>query len=309
MPPGFVIVDPRTVRAPDGRTYDVLEAIQALPWTAQLCPLMRHEYTIWKKGPEWAWNVLSSMLLGSNPASFRAYFRGYQQANRYWDAPDGLRYWRGRFEIDRGQADGSGLRHVDAGAKRATAWAGPAYAPDGSGLYEQDERGRWWPTEAALDAGYQPCRSCELTNKKAAIAATPRDPVGAAAFVASAEQRSRAERGRPLTRDELAQLLRQLPNRVRGPSAPDDDMRTVLKPSPVDSSIARRNGEETDMTGSDVPKARVVRKLLELRAREAPLGFSGYRGVLSQKAIAEVAEVPVRDVTRAAIALDREMED
>ena len=52
------------------------------------------------------------------------------------------------------------------------------------------------------------------------------------------------------------------------------------------------------MAGSDVPKARVVRKLLELRAREAPLGFSGYRGVLSQKAIAEVADVPVHEVTR-----------
>lgn len=287
----------------------MLEAIQALPWTAQLCPLMRHEYTIWKKGPEWAWNVLSSMLLGSNPGSFRAYFRGYQQANRYWDAPDGLRYWRGRFEIDHGQADGSGLRRVDAGTKRATAWAGPAYAPDGSGLYEQDEKGLWWPTDAALEAGYQPCRSCELTNRRAAIVSTPKDPVGAAASIASAEQRSRTERGRSLTRDELAQLMRQVPDRVRGPSAPDDDIRTVLKPSRGEDSIPRRNGEEAGVTGGDVPKARVVRKLLELRAREAPLGFGGYRGVLSQKAIAEIAEVPVRHVTRAAIDLDRELDD
>ncbi len=159
MPTGYVIVDARTVRGPDGRTHDVLDAIQALPWTAQLCPLMRHEYTIWKKGPEWAWNVLSSMLLARNPDSFRAYFRGYQSANRYWDAPDGLRYWRGnRFEIDRGQPDGAGLRRVDAGGKPAKDWAGPAHAPDGIGLYEQDEKGRWWPTEAALEAGYQPCR-------------------------------------------------------------------------------------------------------------------------------------------------------
>ena len=202
MPSGYVIVDPRTVQAPDGRTYDVVEAIQALPWTAQLCPLMRHEYTIWKKGPEWAWNVLSSMLLGSNPDSFKAYFRGYQSANRYWDAPDGLRYWRGRFEIDRGQADGSGLRRVDAGTNAATAWSGPPHAADGIGLYDQDEKGRWWPTEAALEAGYQPCASCEMTNRKATIVATPTDPVGAAAIVATAERRSRAEQGRSLTRDE-----------------------------------------------------------------------------------------------------------
>ena len=71
-------------------------------------------------------------------------------------------------------------------------------------------------------------------------------------------------------------------------------MRTGARPSRVDRSVSRRNEEEADMAGSDVPKARVVRKLLELRAREAPLGSSGYRGVLSQKAIAEVADVPVR---------------
>lgn len=61
------------------------------------------------------------------------------------------------------------------------------------------------------------------------------------------------------------------------------------------------------MSEGAIPRGHVVRKLLELRAREAPLGFSGYRGVLTQKAIAEVAGVPVRDVTKAAIALDREM--
>ena len=108
------------------------------------------------------------------------------------------------FEIDRGQPDGAGLRRVDEGAKRAKDWDGPPYAPDGIGLYERDERGRWWPTEAALEAGYQPCRSCELTNRKAAIVATPKDPPRAAAFIATAEERSRTERGRSLTRDELA---------------------------------------------------------------------------------------------------------
>ena len=309
MPAGFVIVDSRTVRAPDGRTHDVLTAIEALPWTPQLCPLMRHEYTIWKQGPEWAWNVLSSMLLASNPESFSAYFRGYASPNRYWDAPDGLRYWRGRFEIDRGQADDSGLRRVDAGGRRATVWAGPPFAPDASGLYERDERGRWWPTKAALEAGYQPCRSCEMTNKKAAIVATPQDPVGSAAIIASAEQGSRVERGRGLTREELADVLRHVPDRVREHEAPDDDMRAVLRPTPTEAPLAEGQEEASEMARSDVPKTRVVRKLLELRAREAPLGSSGYRGVLSQKAIAEVAGVPVREVTRAAIALDREMQD
>lgn len=308
MPPGHVIVGARAVRAPDGQTYDVLEAIEALPWTAQLCPLMRHEYTIWGSGPEWAWNVLSSMLTASNPASFRAYFRGYQSANRYWDAPDGLRYWRGRFEIDRGQPDDSGLRRVDAGAKPATAWAGPAHAPDGIGLYEQDEKRRWWPTEAALVAGYQPCRSCELTNRKARIVATPKHPVGAAAFIASAEQRSRAEHGRSLTRDELADQLRHLPDRIPGASAAYGEMLPVPGANRVEDSGREVNEDSAGMTGNVVPQDRVIRKLLELRAREAPLGSTGYRGVLSQKAIAEIAGVPVQEVTRAAIALDREMQ-
>ena len=63
MPPGYVIVDHRTVRGPDGRTHDVLDAITELTWTPQLCPLMRHEYAIQQKNPGWAWNVLGSMLL------------------------------------------------------------------------------------------------------------------------------------------------------------------------------------------------------------------------------------------------------
>ncbi len=182
------------------------------------------------------------MLLARNPDSFRAYFRGYPSANRYWDAPDGLRYWRGQFEIDRGQPDGAGLRRVDAGGKRAKDWAGPRYAPDGSGLYERDEKGRWWPTEAALEAGYQPCRSCELTKRKAAIVATPKSPSPAAALIASAEERSRAEQGRSLTRDELADLLRQYPDREWGLSSPSDDMRTVLNPSRDDRPFPRRSG-------------------------------------------------------------------
>jgi hypothetical protein len=267
---------------------------------------MRHEYTIFGKGPEWAWNVLSAMLGAANPDSFRAYFRGYQSANRYWDAPDGLRYWRGRFEIDRGQADDAGLRRVDAGGSRAEEWAGPLHAPDGIGLYEQDERGRWWPTQAALAAGYLPCRSCEQTGRKAAIAATPRDPIGAAALIAAAQERSKTERGRGLDRSELADLVRQHPDQARSASTRVGDLRDVRPSKPVESSVARVHATSSDT--NVVAKAHVVRRLLELRAREAPLGSSAYRGVLTQKAIAEIAGVPVREVTRAAIDLERDLE-
>jgi hypothetical protein len=309
MPVGYAIVDPRTVRGPDAQAHDVLDAISSLTWTEQLCPLMRHEYAIQQRSPRWAWDVLSTMLRAGNPDSFRAYFRGYQTANRYWDAPDGLRYWRGnRFEIDRGQADDAGLRRVAAGAKRADGWAGPPHAPDGAGLYEQDEKGKWWPTEAALQAGFQPCRSCELTGRKAAIVKTPVDPAPAVALIASAEARSRADHGRPLTRNGLAELIRNFPDCERDAGSPSDDMRTLLEPRNTGQSGASGNAEAPTGEGS-VPKAQVVRKLLELRAQEAPLGSSGYRGLLTQGAIAAVAGVPLRTVTQAAIALDRELMD
>jgi hypothetical protein len=94
------------------------------------------------------------MLTARNPESFRAYFRGYQTANRYWVAPDGLRYWRSRFEIDRGRPDDPGLRRVDEGARGIFGWEGPPYAPHEAGLYEQDSQGRWWPTQAACRAHF-----------------------------------------------------------------------------------------------------------------------------------------------------------
>jgi hypothetical protein len=225
MPGGFEVVAARTVRDPEGRMYDALEATAALPWTAQLCPFMRHEYSIRGKGPEWAWDVLAALLLADIPNSFRAYFRGYPTPNRYWDAPDGLRYWRGnRFEIDRGAPDDAGLRRVEAGATRAYGWAGPRYAPDGIGLYEQDENGRWWPTENALRDGFQACRYCEMTSRKATIVVTPTDPERIATVIAGADAECRAANGRPMTRDELAQLLRQHPDRARGVSADDVDL-------------------------------------------------------------------------------------
>ncbi len=42
--PEFEIVGPTTVRDVEGREHDVLEAVAALPWVSQLCPLMPHDY-------------------------------------------------------------------------------------------------------------------------------------------------------------------------------------------------------------------------------------------------------------------------
>ena len=79
---------------------EILEAIAALPWVDQLCPLMRHQYAVLRKSPTSAWYALDAMIRDS-PDSYLAYFRGYRRPNRYWDGPDGLRYWRTRFELNR----------------------------------------------------------------------------------------------------------------------------------------------------------------------------------------------------------------
>jgi hypothetical protein len=128
----FELVDGRTVRDEDGIEYDVLDAINALPWKRQLCPVMGHEYAILSRSPTDAWFALEAMVR-LNPDSYRAFFRGYPRPNRYWDAPDGLRYWRGRFELDRCNPDSvEPPRRVDDGAKASKDWDGPPWAPNGS---------------------------------------------------------------------------------------------------------------------------------------------------------------------------------
>ena len=210
---------------------------------------------------------------GEEPDSFRAFFRNYQTANRYWDAPDGRRYWRGRFEIDRGQPDDVGQRRVGEGGQAAKAWDGPQLAPDGIGLYEQGRKGRWWPTEAALASGFQPCAWCEQTNRKRG---DRRDPQGSAS-------RRRIHRGPPRRSGVVPSLATSWPRCCALPfdadaaTFQDNEGLIELARSRVDSSVPGV-AEEVGMASRNVPKAEVVRKLLELRAREAPLGFSGYRG-------------------------------
>lgn len=70
-----------------------------------------------------------------------------QSANRYWEAPDGYRYWRGRVELDRWYAaDAEGLRRRDEDAHAIKDWDGPPWAPNGAGSYVQSANGKWWPS-------------------------------------------------------------------------------------------------------------------------------------------------------------------
>jgi hypothetical protein len=157
----FEYLDERTLRGAGGMDYDVLDAVRQLPWVRQFCPFMPHEYAILRKSPEQAWFVVEAMIRLS-PKSYRAFFRGYQSANRYWEAPDGRRYWRGRFEIDRWDAsDTAGLRRRDQDAHAIKDWDGPPWAPDGAGYYVQSSNGKWWPSAKFLAEGYEPCRACQ----------------------------------------------------------------------------------------------------------------------------------------------------
>ena len=127
----FELTDSRRVPAGDGTEVDILEAIGALPWVTQLCPLMPHQYAVLRKSPEWAWLALDATIRQC-PDSYRAYFRGYRTPNRYWEAPDGLRYWRTRFELNRCTLDSvEPPRRVDKGATPIHDWDGPPHAPNG----------------------------------------------------------------------------------------------------------------------------------------------------------------------------------
>ena len=140
-------------------------AIESLEWTDITCPLMPHQYVRRDKAsdPE-AYAALVQMLKPDNPATFRAFFRGYP-GNRYWHAPDGRLYWTSYWELDRcWPVTLEALRRVDQGAKIAKDWDGPRWAPSGAGLYTQWGMG-WWPTQAALDNGYQPCAACRRVPK------------------------------------------------------------------------------------------------------------------------------------------------
>lgn len=157
----FEIVDSRTLRDEEGREHLVLDAIDALPWVHQLCPQMPHDYAHQRKSEPLAYAVVERMLKASNPETYRAYFRGYQTPNRYWEAPDGRRYWLTMFMINRCWPDSvEPLRRVDEGARAVQDWDGPPFAPNGIGVYERGAGKTWWPTAAALANGYQPCKAC-----------------------------------------------------------------------------------------------------------------------------------------------------
>ena len=168
------VLDSHTVRAEDGSEFDVIQAIGQLPWVDQTCPLMPHQYAVLFKSPDLAWRVLDAMVRW-NPLSYRAYFRGYSTPNRYWEAPDGLRYWRTGMMLNRCTPESvEPPRRVDQDAKPIRNWEGPPWAPNGSGIYFAVGK-ECWPTDEALANGFQPCRACQ---RRPASLKKPPGPTG-----------------------------------------------------------------------------------------------------------------------------------
>lgn len=159
----YEVIDQRAVRDENGATHDILEAIAALPWVRQLCPFMPHEYAVLNRSPGASWFALDAMIRLS-PRSYRAYFRGYQSPNRYWEAPDGMRYWRTPFELNRCEPSTAEVRRVDHGATPIADWDGPPWAPpEAAHLYEREADGKWWPRFTGTP--FAPCKGCSRASR------------------------------------------------------------------------------------------------------------------------------------------------
>lgn len=162
--------DRETVRLPDGELLRVADAIARLPWTPMLCPTMPHQYVVssWREIRPTDFAAILAMIRES-PDTRLAYWRGYQWPTRYWHGPDGFRYWTNSASnpadtILNRTDDVDDTRPVDEGGQPIRDWGGCPWEPQSSHVYERvriEGRWGWWPSIAALAAGYQPCRACQ----------------------------------------------------------------------------------------------------------------------------------------------------
>jgi hypothetical protein len=167
---GAVYRDRESVLLADGSVLRLTDAIDRLSWQPMLCPTMPHEYVVstWSSLDRVAFGAILAMIRDS-PDTVLAYWRGYQWPNRYWHGPNGYRYWTtpgyasGSIVLNRTNAvDDS--RPVRDGGQPIRDWVGCPWEPQTNDprVYERVEGlDGWWPSAAALAAGYQPCRSCQ----------------------------------------------------------------------------------------------------------------------------------------------------
>ena len=139
----------KVVNSDTGEEYDALAVAARLPWQAfkvgtssweDYPPYMPpHEYVVLGKCDYADWDMLH-FACRKHPASYLAYFRGYQSPMRYWEPGDGYRYWptspRGVLMLNRCTLDSvEPPRRKDQGARpiKPKDWGAPPWLPQGSG--------------------------------------------------------------------------------------------------------------------------------------------------------------------------------
>jgi len=160
--------DRRSVLLPDGSVLALTDAIARLEWQPMLCPTMPHSYVVstWSSLDRSAFDAILAMI-NDSPDTVLAYWRGYQWPTRYWHGPNGFRYWTTPGFVPASTVlnrtdDVDDTRPVSSGGEPIRDWVGCPWEPQGSHVYEHVESlDGWWPTAAALAAGYPPCRSCQ----------------------------------------------------------------------------------------------------------------------------------------------------
>jgi hypothetical protein len=135
--------DCSVIDADTGVTYDLADVVQRIPWvSSKVYPepsMPPHAYVIRERCPAELWEVLAIAIL-HHPASYLAYFRGYQHPNRYLELPNRRRYWRTwlnkREFLNTCMADRvEPPRRVDQGARPipADVWKARPWYPQGAG--------------------------------------------------------------------------------------------------------------------------------------------------------------------------------
>lgn len=165
---GVTYRDRHSALLPDGSILALTDAIARLAWQPMLCPTMPHAYVVstWSSLDRSAFDAILAVIRDS-PDTVLAYWRGYQWPTRYWHGPNGFRYWTtpgyepGSIVLNRTD-DIDDTRPVALGGEPIRDWVGCPWEPQGFHVYERVESlDGWWPTAAALVAGYRPCRSCQ----------------------------------------------------------------------------------------------------------------------------------------------------
>jgi hypothetical protein len=155
-PSGFAVTDLDT-----GKTHTVEEIAGKLPWRDSMPyptePKMpQHQYCVVNTlaGKPLYFARLLEFLIDKHPAGYRAYFRGYQSANRYLEigtTSSDYRYWRTSWRpatwfINRARLNScEPPRRVDEGAKAIPLddWASHPWYPRGYWGEWRKRNGEW----------------------------------------------------------------------------------------------------------------------------------------------------------------------